>query len=709
MAIDQEVLEAPDREASASSAGALWAGVETPALDAADLRIGGQVAIAMFAAGGALLPAIALPIREMVDPVAVVVIGAVSLAFAGAYAVLTRSAQITQDNLYAGDYAWIGLTACLVAATGGTSSPFFLLYPLAVLHAGAFQSRRRLIVVTAASILAFLTPVAYDTGGMALFWAMAIIAVPPTVVVAWSLNLALTTLRRQRQELAAAERGALVQARMDPLTGLGNYRRLWSSLEAQASRARRHDEQFSLIVLDLDGFKVINDEIGHREGDDALRAVATALRSGLRTEDICCRHGGDEFTVIAIGAGDAEARELASRLVEAVAEVPVLPDGEMRLGVTAGWSTFNHPARTAETLMRDADAMLRERKRGDLRPGAKAPELARATGDPPVLPASLARSLADARDETAVIEATIAHLAGALDAIAVTAVKRQRAELQVIALAGAAPEPLGDRSAVSFAAEALVARTAMVQEVEADARGVRSRLALPLLVGGEGWGALVLESARKDAYDESEQRIAVDMARQAQRGLADVLIVARLRDAGPNEAQWIADSYQNRASERRRLAEIAGRAGRALSMPAEEQRMLSVAAFLRDLGMAAVPVAVLDKPGPLTEEERAMLTGQAIAGERLLRDMPHLRGAARVVRLAHEHWDGGGYPDGLKGEAIPLPSRVLHACAVWVALTSPRPWRAALDRSVARDELRRMAGTQLDPAVVILLLDLGLH
>ena len=171
-----------------------------------------------------------------------------------------------------------------------------------------------------------------------------------------------------------------------------------------------------------------------------------------------------------------------------------------------------------------------------------------------------------------------------------TAVKRQRAELQVIALAGAAPGALwAIASAVSFAAEALVARTAMVQEVEADARGVRSRLALPLLVGGEGWGALVLESARKDAYDESEQRIAVDMARQAQRGLADVLIVGRLRDAGPNEAQWIADSYQNRASERRRLAEIAGRAGRALSMPAEEQRMLSVAAFLRDLGMAAGP------------------------------------------------------------------------------------------------------------------------
>ena len=663
MAINENVFQGPEREAPASSAGALWAGAETPTLDAADLRIAGQVAIAMFAAGGALLPAIALPIREMVDPVAVVVIGAVSLAFAGAYAVLTRAGQITQDNLYAGDYAWIGLTACLVAATGGTSSPFFLLYPLPVLHAGAFQSRRRLVVLTAASILAFLTPVAYDTGGMALFTAMAIIAVPPTVVVAWSLNLALTTLRRQRQELAAAERGALIQARMDPLTGLGNYRRLWSALEAQASRARRHDEQFSLIVLDLDGFKVINDEIGHREGDDALRAVATALRSGLRTEDICCRHGGDEFSVIAIGAGDAEARELASRLVEAVAEVPVLAEGELRLGATAGWSTFDYPARTAQSLMGDADTMLRGRKRGNLRPGTKTSGLARATADPQGLPRSLARSLADARDETAVIEATIAHLAGALDAIAVTAVKRQRAELQVIALAGAAPEPLGDRSAVSFAAEALVARTALVQEVEADARGVRSRLALPLLVGAQGWGALVLESAREGAYDESERQIAVEMARQAQRGLADVLIVARLHDAGPDEVQWIADSYQNRASERRRIAEIAGRAARALSMPAEERRMLSVAAFLRDLGMAAVPVGVLDKPGPLTEEERALLTGQAIAGERLLRTMPQLRDAARVVRLAHEHWDGGGYPGRTRGRGDPAGiARAARVC-----------------------------------------------
>src|SRR2546423_2462923 len=431
MAIEEHRFQTPERDAPGGSAGARWAGAEEPAaLDEADLRIGGYVAIAMFAAGGALLPVIALPIRDMVTPLAVIAIGVVSVACAGAFAGLTRTGRITKDSLYAGDFTWVGLTAGLVAASGGISSPFFLLYPLPVLHAGAFQSRSRMVVVTVATVLAFLTPLAYDSGRKALFAAMAIIAVPPTVVVAWGLNVALTTLRRQRRELAAAERTALLQARRDPLTGLGNYRMLWSALEAQASRARRHDEQFSVIVLDLDRFKAINDEVGHREGDDALRAVAAALRSGLRVEDICCRHGGDEFAVIAIGAGEAEARDLACRLVAAVSDVRVLADGEFRLGARAGRSTFDHPARTAEGLMREADAMLRERKHGNLRPGAPAAAAAPATAGRLALPASLARSLADARDETAVIEATIAHLAGALDAVAVTAVHRNVGELQ---------------------------------------------------------------------------------------------------------------------------------------------------------------------------------------------------------------------------------------------------------------------------------------
>ena len=686
----------------------LEARLSPAALEAADLRIGGYVSIAMFAAGATLLPAVALPFRETVQPEAVVAIGAVSLACAIAFAVLTRSGRISRDNLYSGDYVWIAVTAALVAASGGRSSPFFLLYPLPVLHAAAFQSMRRMEAVTLVAVLAFLTPLLYDSGQTALFVAGAVIAVPPTVVVAWSLNTALATLRRQRRDLTAAEHEAWLQARSDPLTGLGNFRLLWSALEAETSRARRYGEQFSLIVLDLDRFKTINDELGHGAGDAALRDVAAALRSGLRDEDVCCRHGGDEFSVIAVGAGDAEARELANRLVDSVGEVRAGPDGQRALGATAGWATFYYPARTAEDLMRAADAMLLERKYGQQRPRAAASASALATSGRLELLESLGRSIARARDEHAVIEATIAHLAGAVEAVAVTAVRREEADLRVVAEAGSTADSPADRPIRSLAAEALVARVAMARAVTGpDARGIRSRLALPLIVGGDAWGALVLESNREGGFDDAERQVAVEMSIQAARGLAHVLVLAQLPDAGPEEVRRLVDAFQERSAERRRIAELSRRLGRVLGMGADELEMLSVAAFLRDLGNAVVPAAVLDKPAHLTATERVLLSGQPIAGEQLVRGMPRLRGAARVIRQAHERWDGSGYPDGVEGEAISQASRVLHACAAWVALTSPRPWRPALDSTSAREELRRMAGRQLDPGLVDQLLRLG--
>src|SRR5919198_2886225 len=112
------------------------------ALEAADLRVGGYVTIVMFVAGATLLPALALPIRDMVEPVAVVAIGAVSLGCAAVFAGLARARRISRDSLYVGDYVWIGITAALVAASGGRVRPFFLLYPPPVVPAPPFPSGR---------------------------------------------------------------------------------------------------------------------------------------------------------------------------------------------------------------------------------------------------------------------------------------------------------------------------------------------------------------------------------------------------------------------------------------------------------------------------------------------------------------------------------------------------------------------------------------
>jgi diguanylate cyclase (GGDEF)-like protein len=320
--------------------------------------------LATFLAGTVVIPVVALPIGGTVKPGVIAIAAAVSLVGGIFFTVRMRAGRVTQDNLYAADFSWIGITAGLVSASGGRSSPFFLLYPLPVLHAGAFQSGRRLIWVSATAVLAFLTPLAYDTSRTGAFITTAILAVPPTLFVAWGFNAALTTLRRQRRELAAVARHAEQEAHTDALTGLGNFRQLWAILERETARARRHNEHFSLIVLDLDHFKAINDQVGHLAGDDALRSVAAALRVNLREEDVCCRPGGDEFAVVAIGAAESEAAELAGRLVAAVANVEIRAGSDRTLGASAGWATFRGLDGTAEDLMRAADAMLLERKYG---------------------------------------------------------------------------------------------------------------------------------------------------------------------------------------------------------------------------------------------------------------------------------------------------------------------------------------------------------
>jgi two-component system, cell cycle response regulator len=131
-----------------------------------------------------------------------------------------------------------------------------------------------------------------------------------------------------------------------------------------------------------------------------------------------------------------------------------------------------------------------------------------------------------------------------------------------------------------------------------------------------------------------------------------------------------------------------------------ELRDLRLGAVFHDIGKIAVPEAILNKPGPLTPDERAAIERHTVVGEQILAPVEFLSGVRRLVRHEHERWDGGGYPDGLAGAAIPLGSRIVLACDALHAMTSDRPYRRALPCEAAHDELRRNAGTQFDPAVV---------
>ncbi len=152
-----------------------------------------------------------------------------------------------------------------------------------------------------------------------------------------------------------------------------------------------------------------------------------------------------------------------------------------------------------------------------------------------------------------------------------------------------------------------------------------------------------------------------------------------------------------------RVGSLAIATGLKLGLRPDELGELERAAQLHDLGKLAVPDEILHKAAPLDEREWAFVRHHPLVGERILRASPVFRNVATIVRSTHERWDGAGYPDGLPGPEIPIASRIISACDAFTAMTSARPYRAALTLEDALTELERVAGKQFDPAVVSVL------
>jgi HD-GYP domain-containing protein (c-di-GMP phosphodiesterase class II) len=138
-----------------------------------------------------------------------------------------------------------------------------------------------------------------------------------------------------------------------------------------------------------------------------------------------------------------------------------------------------------------------------------------------------------------------------------------------------------------------------------------------------------------------------------------------------------------------------------LGLSADDRRDAEFVALLHDVGKIRIPSSIINKPGPLDADERAIINTHTIEGERMLEQVGGLLGhVGRLVRSCHEDWDGSGYPDGLAGEQIPLVARIVCACDAFSAMTTDRPYRRARTDEEALAELERCAGTQFDARVV---------
>jgi len=149
-----------------------------------------------------------------------------------------------------------------------------------------------------------------------------------------------------------------------------------------------------------------------------------------------------------------------------------------------------------------------------------------------------------------------------------------------------------------------------------------------------------------------------------------------------------------------RVTEVTVRLARDMGLSEGELEHVRRGALLHDIGMMGVPDGIVLNPGPLTDEEWAIVRKHPEYAYQLLAPIPHLRSALDIPYGHHEKWDGAGYPNGLKGEQIPLAARVFAVVDVWDALRSDRPYRAGWPEEKVREHIESLSGTHFDPAVV---------
>jgi HD-GYP domain-containing protein (c-di-GMP phosphodiesterase class II) len=243
---------------------------------------------------------------------------------------------------------------------------------------------------------------------------------------------------------------------------------------------------------------------------------------------------------------------------------------------------------------------------------------------------------------------------------------------------GLSPRAFVRDLSVSWAVDAALAPIGFLAALAATESAALALLVLPL-------AGLLRTFAR-------ERRTRIDHAlelSQAYRGTA--LLLGDVVEAD--------DSYTG--SHSRDVVSLSVAVADELGLDARNRRDTEFVALLHDVGKVRIPKEIINKPGPLTSEERALVETHTVIGEEMLEKVGGVLGkVGHLVRSCHERYDGGGYPDGLTGDEIPLVARIVCCCDAYNAITTDRPYRAGRSPEEALAELRRCAGTHFDPSVV---------
>jgi len=241
-------------------------------------------------------------------------------------------------------------------------------------------------------------------------------------------------------------------------------------------------------------------------------------------------------------------------------------------------------------------------------------------------------------------------------------------------------------------------------EKDLAAEGYRSVLRIPIIVKGEVSGVLGLMSRRVSAFRPSDFATLGDLSYHVGVALANARLVRDLEDFSMGTIAALARSIDAKSSwthgHSERVTAIALAIGGEMGFDEMELKDLRVAGLLHDIGKIGTYEAILDKRGRLTDEEMREIRKHPARGAEILGPIRQLRHLLPVIRGHHEFFNGEGYPDGLKGEEIPLQARILSVADTVDAMSADRPYRKGQSTERIIEELKRCSGTQFDPQVV---------